>query len=130
MEKITLEIENIEDILNDDGLPGRLSSAPSYDRALGSIFPHFIRVSQELGQELTGLLARGYETTGYKMAKTYLPTSFASVLNDRGYSEGKPRIIWLSRSSVEVLRQHEDIYNIVLTEPKDSMGAHTLRYGF
>lgn len=128
MEKITLEIENIEDVLNDDGLPGRLSSAPAYDQALGSIFPHFIKVSQELGQELTGLLARGYESSGYKGKKTYLPTSFASVLNDRGHSEGKPRIIWLSRSSVEVLRQHEDIYEIVHQHPRNPMGAHSLRF--
>jgi hypothetical protein len=128
MEKITLEIFNSEDLYDNKGDMSRLSSAPAYDSALSSIFPHYIKVSQELGQELSGVLARGYETIGFKNKKVFLPTSFASVLNDRGYSEGKPRIIWLSRSSVSVLDQHSDLYDIVRTEPADNMGQHTDRY--
>lgn len=92
----------------ENGFP-RISSAPSYDRHLSSVFPHFALVSHRQAQELVGVLMRGYEYGPGKFG----PTSFASTLNMKGEPYNRSIVLWMSRASTHTLQQHSDLYDII-----------------
>ena len=87
---------------------GGFSSAPSYDEALSSIFHHFTLVSSAQGETITEALAQGYDFGG----GTKGPTSFASVLNDKGGRFNRNKVIWLSNASLATLQQHPDKFEL------------------
>lgn len=92
-----------------DGNIRRFSSAPSYDSSLGAIFPYFTKLNDEQATELGALLSRGYN----EQFRMFTPTSFALVVTfDREYS----RILWLSASSVELLKLHPDLYTLIFID--------------
>lgn len=86
----------------------RISSAPSYDGALSSIFPWVALVSQKQSQELVGLLSRGYQFA----PDLFGPTSYAAVYNMRGDKYNRQVVLWMSRASLSTLFQHKDLYDI------------------
>lgn len=95
----------------------RFSSAPGYDAALASIFPHVALVSHQQSRELVGILSTGYEFT----AGRFGPTSYAAVYNDRGDRYNRQVALWLSRASLATLEQHKDIYEVILLEGEPVM---------
>lgn len=87
----------------------KIFSAPTYDRALASIFPWVALVSQKQSQELVGVLSRGYQfSPGH-----FGPTSYAAVYNMRGDAYNRQVVLWMSRASLSTLFQHKDLYDII-----------------
>lgn len=84
------------------------SSAPSYDESLSAIFPHLALVSASEGETITEVLSKGYNFGG----STFGPTSFASVLNDKGGRFNRNRVLWLSNASLATLQQHPDKFEL------------------
>lgn len=99
-----LEIHTTENQKDSTGFL-HFSSAPSYDNALGSIFPYFAVLTDEQATEISGLLSRGYN----EQLRIFTPTSFALVTT---FDFIKSRILWLSASSVEFLKLHPDLYTM------------------
>jgi len=89
----------------------RFSSAFSYDKALSGIFPYYALVTQQQGQELSGLISMGYPG----LEGGLITPSFALVLNDRGQKFGRTRVLWMSEAALSAVKRHEDLYDVDLS---------------
>lgn len=88
----------------------KISSAHVYDINLLHAFPLFTELDMETAQEVTGLLARGYDDS----TKSFMPTSYASTVN---FNHGEQsRIVWMSRGCLLHLQNHPDLYEVVETD--------------
>ena len=91
-------VHHSRDFFQDDGtLAMRISSAPSYDRALAPIFPHFAFLSFEDSEAICGVLSKGLHElhlSGYG--------SFASTMDFN--TNGK--VVWMSDSSLTTLERN------------------------
>lgn len=93
----------------------RLSSAPSYDKALITLFPYYAFVSFEVAEDLSKILSAGV----HKIDMHGYP-SFASVMDYTSRPETSKRggkVFWMSGSALHMLRVVADGYEFEVENP-------------